>query len=898
MDSEGRLNPDDVLKSITDEAQKKARGQLRVFLGMSAGVGKTYAMLRHAHDRLREGVDVVVGIVETHGRVETAKMLVGLPLVARQKISYRDSELEEMDLDAILKRKPQLVIVDELAHSNVAGSRHEKRYQDVIEILDAGIDVYTALNVQHLESRKDSVESITGIRIHETVPDSLLERASLVELVDIAPTELLKRLKAGHVYQGDKAVRAADNFFKEDKLTALREIALRMTAERVDQDLQKILSQRRENPWPTNERLLVAISHSPYSENLIRATRRLAYNLEAPWVAVYVDTGLILSDQDLTQLNKNLRLARELNAEVITTTDVSFTEAIRRICRQKNVTQVVIGRPTRSWFRSLIEGGSLLENLTKKSSEVDIHIIRQDSPIKYKPSPLKEFSMYRSKTSPWQYLYTMLFLIIVTCGVMIFEENLGYRAIGYVYLTAVLMIGSFGSVGAVVLAALSSSLIWNFLFIPPKFTFVISKSEDLILIFMYFFVALITGFLTYRIRSQALMIREREEKTNVLYEVLRDIANSRDKSEFLEKVLARIGPLMGASCYIILKDQNNQLIFNEQNSYSVYLNEKKQAVAQWSFQNQKPAGWSTDTLSESSELYIPLKGSLETVGLFVFRSHNKMRRLKLDQENLLLSVINQLGISLERHFVTKRLQQSQRLQDSAKLHQTLLNTISHEMRTPLTALIGSSSALENDAVFQDAESVKTIVDDIRMASERLNHVVENLLDMSRLDAGVLTLKTEWHDLTDLLNAIIAKHKKSFSNHRLNIQINDDAQMIKVDFRLFEHAVANLILNSLLYTPPESEIRFEAQRIDDKVILKVIDNGPGIPTESVPFIFDKFYRVPGSPAGGTGLGLSLVKSIVELHQGTLTYEANRPQGAVFMIQLPVREPSVVVEGESS
>lgn len=896
MDSEDRLNPDDVLKSINDEARKRARGQLRVFLGMSAGVGKTYAMLRHAHERLREGVDVVIGVVETHGRAETAKLLAGLPLIARQKISYRDSELEEMDLDAILQRKPQLVIVDELAHSNVVGSRHEKRYQDVIEILDAGIDVYTALNVQHLESRKDAVEAITGIRIHETVPDSILEQASLVELVDIAPSELLKRLKAGHVYQGDKAERAAENFFKEDKLTALREIALRMTAERVDQDLQKMRSQRRDNPWHTNERLLVAISHSPYSEKLIRATRRLAYNLEAPWIAVYVDTGLTLSDQDSAQLNKNLQLARELKAEVLTTTDMSFTEAVRRICRQKNVTQVVIGRPTRSWLRSVIEGGSLLENLTKKSSDVDIHIIRQDAAALPRPGLVKEISLYRSTTSMMQYLYTAVFLMIITAFAVLFESYMGYRSVGYVYLMSVLLVGSFGSIGSVTLAAFASSLIWNYFFIPPKYTFVIEKPDDLVVIFIYFFVALITGFLTYRIRRQSQLIREREEKTNVLYEVLKDIANSPDKAEFLEKVLTRIGPLMGASCYVILKEENGELLFNEQKSYSVYLNEKKQAVAQWSFQNKKPAGWSTDTLSESPELYIPLKGSFETVGLFVLRSHNKMRRLKLDQENLLYSVVNQLGSSLERHFITKRLQNTQRLQDSEHLHQTLLNTISHEMRTPLTALIGSSSALENDSVFSDAESVKIIVEDIRVASERLNHVVENLLDMSRLNSGVLSLTPEWHDLTDLMSAITTKQKKSLQNHKFEIKIDDDAHMVKIDFRLFEHAISNLILNSTLYTPQESEIKFEASRSGDKVILKIADNGPGIPAVSIPKIFDKFYRVPGSPAGGTGLGLSIVKSIVELHQGTLSYEENKPHGALFKIELPAREPILTVEGE--
>ncbi|HPI41909.1 MAG TPA: histidine kinase, partial [Pseudobdellovibrionaceae bacterium] len=348
-----------------------------------------YAMLRAAHQKLKEGTRVLVGVVETHGRNETALLLEGLPLLPKKKIRYRDTDLEELDLDEVLKQKPELVIIDELAHTNVPGARHPKRYQDVLELLDAGIDVYTALNVQHLESRKDSVEQITGVTIRETVPDSILELARQVELVDIAPTELLKRLKEGKVYLGEKAQAAAANFFKEDKLTALREIALRMTAERVDQDLQRFSISRDEGPWSTNERLLVAISHSPYSEKIIRATRRLAYNLEAPWVALHVDTGIALNDKDQLQLQKNLNLARELKAEVVNTTDADLAAAIKRISRQKNVTQVIVGRPTRRWFRDIIEGGSLLQRLVKESQEIDVHVIRQDQELEYKPS-LKE----------------------------------------------------------------------------------------------------------------------------------------------------------------------------------------------------------------------------------------------------------------------------------------------------------------------------------------------------------------------------------------------------------------------------------------------------------------------------------------------------------------------------
>lgn len=441
MTKETRLDPDELLRVITQESDASNKGKLRVFLGMSAGVGKTYAMLKAAHQKQMEGCHVVIGIVETHGRIETAKLLEGLEVIPKKIMRHRDIDLEEMDLERILSLKPELVIVDELPHTNIFGSRHEKRYQDVIELLDAGIDVYTAINVQHIESRKDIVETITGIKIRETVPDSILERACLVELVDIAPSELLKRLKGGKVYLGDKAAEAADKFFKEDKLTALRELALRMTAERVDKDLQRFSITRDEGPWQTNERILVAVSHSPYSEKLIRAARRLAYNLEAPWVAVYIDTGLHLNDEDQAQLHKNLNLARELSAEVITTTDTDLPNAISRIARQKNVTQVIVGRSTRRWFRDLLEGGSLLDRLVIESNEVDIHIIRMDNVNHNRPTLMTELSLYRTKTGFLKYYNTIWFLLAVTFLSFALEYVIGYRAIGFVFLLGVLIVG-------------------------------------------------------------------------------------------------------------------------------------------------------------------------------------------------------------------------------------------------------------------------------------------------------------------------------------------------------------------------------------------------------------------------------------------------------------------------
>lgn len=876
-----RTDPDHLLQSLRQEELRRSSAQLRIFLGMSAGVGKTFSMLKAAHQKKAEGIDVVIGIVETHGRSETAKLLSGLELLPRRTVDYRGTRIEEMDLDAILARKPKLVVVDELAHSNAPGSRHGKRYQDVLELLDAGIDVYTALNVQHLESRKDRVEAITGISIRETVPDSILERASLVELVDIAPSELLKRLREGKVYLGDKATQAEEGFFKEAKLTALREIALRLTAERVDQDLQRITATKTDGPWPTNERILVAVSHSPYSERLIRAARRLAYNLESPWIAVHVDTGIRLNDRDQAQLVKNLNLARELNAEVLTTVDTDLPQALRRLCRQKNVTQVIVGRPARSRFRELLEGGSLLRRLVSDSREVDIHVIRQDEKNEFNPSLIEELSFYRTRTGFPKYWNTLWFVILMTMFCAALEPLIGYRAVGFIFLLGVMIVGMFGSLGAVLTAATLSVLAWNIGFIPPRFTFQINEPEDFILCLSYFVVALITGFLAHRIRFHERLMREREERTDLLFEVLQEISSATQVMDFLPPVLDKVGHVFQAECGVVLSSESGGLDFASRSSKT--LNENERAVAQWSFDNQKAAGWSTDTLGQVGILCLPMNGSSEKAGVFLFKPRRKIRKLGPDQESLLDSIVAQLGLGLERGLLNQRLREAQRLKDSEALHQTLLNSISHEMRTPLTAILGSAAALESRAILDP--QLREMVEGLNEAGERLNRVIENLLDMSRLNSGVLALNMEWQDLSDVLGVVLKKMGKSLRGFKVDVQMDPDIGLIRADFRLFEHAISNLILNATQYSPSGSKILIRAFLESERVVLVVEDNGPGVPEASRSQIFEKFYRVPGSRPGGTGLGLSIVKGIVELHQGEIRYESVEPQGSRFVIQLP-------------
>lgn len=885
---ETRLDPDRLLAALRAEQEKNLRGRLRVFLGMAPGVGKTYAMLEAAQLVHREGMDVLVGVVETHGRRETLDLLQGLKIIPKKGIEYRGVLLEEMDLDVILNQHPKLVLVDELAHTNAPGSRHQKRYQDIIELLDAGIDVYTTVNVQHLESRKDLVEQITNIPVRETVPDSILEMADQIEVIDITPDELLKRLKEGKVYLGDRAERAAQNFFKPDTLTALREMALRFVAEKVDQELKQFgAGGQAPKTWKTNERLMVAISHSPYSERLIRATRRLAYSLNAPWLAVYVDNGMPLTNEDQAQLHKNITMARELNGEVVTSTDIEVSAAIKRIARQKNITQLIVGRPARKSFKEILQRSSFLGKLVRDNEEIDIHVIRQDRPKKKRRS-VGVFPFFKFKTGWIFYWFTLWLFFGLGIVSALLEPYIGYRAVGYILLVGVIVTGMTAQFGPTVLSGVLSALIWNYFFIPPRFTLFIHEPEDFMITLVYLLVAMILGYLTSRIRTQAKMIRDREDYISFLYEISQDIAGSKNKTDFLEKINARVGTKFKSECRVILRATDGRLQINDLKSYSPYLKEKDKAVAMWSFETGKAAGWSTDTLSNSRSLYIPLKGQSEVVGLLVLRPFSK-RKLSLDQENLLYSTAFQVGVSLERYFLEKRMFEARRLEESEKLHQTLLNSISHEMRTPLTSILVGASALGQDDVVRSPEQVKHLSEQLLDSGERLNRVVENLLDMTRLNSGVLALKLEWQDVHDLVGVVLKKMEKYLFYHQVKTDLAENLPLVLMDIRLMDHALSNLLINAVTYSPRQTQIRLSVKYDDGMLRFEVEDEGPGIPEDQKDRIFEKFFRLKGTPAGGTGLGLSIVKSIVEAHRGRVSVKTpDSGRGTCFVIELPVDE----------
>jgi two-component system sensor histidine kinase KdpD len=888
-----RPDPDALLAAIKKKEADSRTGRLRIFFGMAAGVGKTYAMLKAAQERLREGVDVVAGTVETHGRAETEALLAGLPIIPRQKLTYRDIVLEEMDIDAIIARKPQLVLVDELAHTNAPGARHPKRWHDVLELLDAGIDVYTTLNVQHVESRKEYVEQVTGITIRETVPDTLFQRASQIILVDITPAELLQRLKEGKVYLGERADAAAQNFFKEDRLTALREIALRLTAETVDNELQGLTAtQETTGSWKTSERLMVAVSHSPHSEDLIRSTRRLAFSLDAPWIAVNVDTGSGLNDADRQRLARNLTLVRELGGEVVSVTDVNIVDALIQVARRRNITQLVIGHPVKRWFLDMISGGTLLDRLALRATTFDIHVLK---PMRVEKAESGKWFSLRVEASPVKYWFMLWVILAAALVSAILMPQVGYRAVGFVFLLGVLVVGLFVSIGPTVFAAVLAALTWDFFFIPPAGTFHISEPEDMAMCFALLLSALVTGVLTSRIRRRERLLQSRERRTSALYQTASAISAAADRREFASAVTRNLASLLHGEIGIALKNSDGLLEHIGSGSPDYWMiSEKEWTVATWAYQHRKAAGWSTDTLASASAWHIPLIGPTESVGVLAYKPSGNSR-LSQDDENLLLSVARQLAVAAERELFQERSRKLQQLAESEKLYKAILNSVSHELRTPLTAIIGNASALLNSQIASDADSRLQLSQGILNSADRLNRVVSNLLDMSRLSSGTLSLKKDWHEAADLVAVALEAQKSSLAGYRVSMHIEENLPLVRVDFQLLLQAIRNLLINAEAYTPAGSTIDIAARSTGKYVELSVSDNGPGLPQDSLPHLFEMFYRVPGSPAGGTGIGLAIAKGVVEIHDGTIT-ASNRPEGgARFTISLPIEpQPQMPTE----
>ncbi len=891
MSESDRPNPDALLSSIQREEAAQKRGRLKVFLGMCPGVGKTYAMLEAAQRELKAGRDLVIGYVETHGRKETDALAAGLPLIPRKQLGYRGVTIGEMDLDAVLARRPQLALVDELAHTNVPGARHPKRWQDVAELLDAGIDVFTTLNVQHVESRADTVRQVTGAEIRETVPDSVLDDAVL-ELVDLPPAELVQRLHEGKVYLPDRAAAAARNFFREANLTALRELSLRLLADHVGQDvLEARQAQGSAAPWKSSQRLLVGVSASPTSASLVRWTRRLAGELQASWLAVYVESTRALSAEDQTRLARHLALARELGAEIVATTDDDVVRGILRAAREHNATQIVVGKPADWRVLELFRGGSMLNRLIRESGNIDIHAVRAEGEM-ISSRPLRPDKRWKmdARACGW----AALIVAGVTGLNAVVEQLVGIYAVALSYLLAIVALALFVGRVPVLFAAALSAVMWNFFFLPPRYTFFIAHFQDGMMFAMYFIVALVLGELTARIRAQQAAERQREQRATALYLLTRELAESPEMAKLLAVVIQQVGETFHTDVALSLPDSNGAVPVTPYFASSWSLSDKEQTVAAWAFLHRQAAGRDTDNLPASEGLHLPLVVGTRATGVLSLRFHNP-QALAPAQRDLLDAFVRQIALVLDRERLRDAETQAKLLAESERMGTMLLNSVSHELRTPLAAINSAASGLRAAGELNSVQ--QNLAGELDEATRRLNRIVQNLLDLSRLEAGHLRPNPDWHDLRDLVNAALQGLGHGLDRHEVKLEIPHDLPPVKLDAVLTEQILANLFANAAAHTPPETSVAFLARAEGDQLVLRVSDNGPGLPDGDTGRIFDRFQRGPGAVAGGTGIGLSLVKGFTEMQGGSVSAE-NRPGGgAMFTVKLPLAKlPPVPEEQE--
>ncbi len=870
MAEDSRPDPDALLKSIREEAATAQRGHLKIFFGMCPGVGKTYAMLQAARQELEKGVEVVAGIVETHGRKETAALLTGIPIVPRLQVSYRGTALEEMDLDALLAWHPRLVLVDELAHTNAPDSRHPKRYQDVLELLDAGINVFTTVNVQHVESRKDTVAQITGVQVRETVPDSLLDLAEDITLIDLTPDQLRDRLAEGKVYMGERSASAADHFFRESNLMALREMALRLTAEHVDRDLRQVKQGLRAGePWKAGDRLLVAVSASPSSEMLIRWARRAAASMEASWLAVHVETPKPISPLDEVRLGLNLALARQLGAEVVMLESTDPGEAILRAARANNATQIIIGKPGPRTLASRFKR-SPVDWLVRHSGDIDVHMVRAEV-----SKPLAAAPNLTAPPRLWTQYGTALGIVtVVTALSLALEPATGYWAIALVYLFAIILASLRLRRGPTLALATASAVLWNYLFIPPRFTFYIREVRDVMMFAMYFVVALVIGHLTSRLHEREEAERRGEERSTALYRLSRALAATREPAEALAVAVKQIRETFAADACLMVRDEGGRFSGEPHPASTLPLNAKEESVAAWAFQHRQAAGRFTETLPDSEALHLPLLTGGDIEGVLAVRFSTatppSMRR-----RELLEAFAGQIALTIQKDRLAQATHNAQVAAQSDRLQRALFDTISHELKTPLAAL---TAALEQPG---DAPVSR----EIRPAVVRLTQVINNLLDMTRLDSGLLKPNLEWADPGELVMEALERVEEQTHGREVTVQIPPDLQPLHLDPGLIRQALTLVISNATLHTPPATGIEVTARLEGERLKLMVADRGPGINAGDEERIFQKFFRAEGAPAGGTGLGLSIARRLVEANGGSLTARNRTGGGAVFTLDLP-------------
>jgi len=878
---ESRPDPDELLASLVSEEDKSKRGKLKIFFGMCAGVGKTYTMLETAHAEKLKGSDIIIGYVETHKRKETADLAEGFEIIPRKKLIYKSTSLEEMDLDAIISRKPQVVVVDELAHTNAPGSRHAKRYQDVIEILENGIHVYTTLNVQHLESRSDTVAQITGIVVRETVPDEIFENADEVEVVDLTPDELLQRLSEGKVYTYERSKEAITNFFRKGNITALREMALRIVADRVDKQLHDYMQQKRiRGPWKSGLHLLVAIDYGQQSTRLLRWAKNLSYSMGANIQALYIETLHKLTDKEREQLDRNINLAKQLGIKFRIITHNDIVKAIVDFAQKENVSHIIVGKPRVRNLLSMLRLGNFVNRLIRYSGNIDVYILGADRQAK---DPFKEKVSLLSFTSNLsQYLISSVIVILATLICFPLKDIVGYQVISFGLLFLVSILALFYGTGPILVAATLSALIWDFFFIPPPYTLHIEKTEDVLMLLMFFIIALLNGILTSRVRGQEKKIRIREERTHALYQLTRELTMASGIDDVSKIANRYIQKYFNLDCAIFLKNDSGHFDKNNQNDSKIVLSENEISIAAWVFRHSSKAGKHTDTLPSTDYTFYPLTGNNDNIGVIAVK-HVKI--FTQGEQQFWEAFLSQISGKFEREFLWNTAKKAYILNESDKLYKTLFSSISHELRIPVATIMGASDTLL--AHHFNEEIRQNLFSEINKASIRLNRLIENLLNMSRLESGRITPKPDWCDVHDLANKVASNLAQELLPFELSAVIPSDMPLVMIDFGLLEQVLHNLVLNATQNAPAGTTIRIKFFHDNGYLTIKVMDRGTGFPDSELSSVFNKFYRGKNASAGGTGLGLSIVKGFVEAHQGTVVAENRQNGGAIFTIKIPVR-----------
>jgi len=886
--SDNRPSPDALLK----EAKREARGKLKIFLGAAPGVGKTYSMLRAAHARKREGIDVVVGIVETHQRSETDALSKDIESIQRLSIDYRGIAFQEMDLDAVLKRAPRLVLVDELAHSNIPGARHPKRYQDVEELLEAGIDVYSTLNVQHIESLNDIVARITGVTVRETIPDNILQEADSIELIDLTPEELLQRLKEGKVYIPEQARLAMNRFFTPGNLTALRELALRQAAERVDDQMTNYMrSHAIAGPWPTSDRVMVCIAGDGQATSLIRTAKRSAERRQAVWLALYIETHhhAALSESVHRDINQALHLAENLGGESMTVAGEDIPGEILRIARERNISVIIIGKSQRSlWSR--LSRPSVAASVLEQGGSFDILVMsgttneaKRRPPERDAPPPGSWITRIE-----WRSYIEATMVVAFATGISWAVSHMAdLPTLSLIYLIGILMIAVDRGFRVSFYAAFLSFLAFDFLFMEPRYSFAIRRSEDFLTLSFFLAVSFAIGLIGDRLQRQVKVTRLNADRTQALYDFNKSIAAAATFDDTLQSVVRHMANSLKAKIVLLLPE-GERLEVGAAFPADTKLDTASNAAMDWAWRHGRPAGLGSDTLPGAAYYGLPLRSGNETVGILAVRTESSTP-LSSDQEHFLTSMASQSAIAIERTKLTADIAQARLQTETERLRSSLLSSISHDLRTPLVAILGATTSLRDYWDKFDDKSRRDLFATIEDESDRLNRFVQNLLDMTKLVSGALQPKHQPTDVQDLVGSALGKWRKQLGDRPLRLDIPEDLPPVDGDLAILERVLINIIDNACKYAPADQPLTITARREAHYVRLTITDRGPGIPENERDRVFDMFYRVKigSAPSSGAGLGLAICRGFIEAHGGRIAAQPGIDGvGTQIVIRLPI------------